>query len=61
MTIPTAVLLTILWWIFCLVDALLFSKTLFKPTVTLDEFRAHGIWRFAPGSGFYLAWKYRNR
>lgn len=47
--------------IFCLVDALLFSKTLFKPTVTLDEFRAHGIWRFAPGSGFYLAWKYRNR
>ena len=46
---------------FSALDGILFSRTCLNPSIPYEEWRANGWARFLPGSGFYLAWKYRNR
>lgn len=50
-----------LYAFFSIIDLRLYAKTIHKPSISWDEWRTNGPIRFIPGSGFYLAWKYRNR
>lgn len=50
-----------LWTLFVLVDSHIYSRTSRKETISYEEWISNGPIRFIPGSGFYLAWKYRNR
>lgn len=60
-TVPTIIILLCVWTVFIAADSVLYVAVCRKDTVSYDELSSHGSYRFLPGSGFYLAWKYRNR
>lgn len=62
MTFPAIIFVALaLWTLFVLVDSHIYTRTCRKETISYEEWISNGSARFIPGSGFYLAWKYRNR